>query len=133
MKNLSSHELRQKWTEFREKNKHAYLPEASLIADKESTALFNVAGMQQLIPFLVGKAHPLGKRLYNIQKCVRTNDIDDIGDERHLSLFEMMGNRSLGDYFKKESITRTVQFLHNELQIPLDKLGATVFAGDKKQ
>lgn len=133
MLQLSSHELRTKWQQFRENNKHAYLPEASLIADKESTALFNVAGMQQLIPFLVGKAHPLGARLYNIQKCVRTNDIDDIGDERHLSLFEMMGNWSLGDYFKKESITWTVQFLHHELQIPLDKIGATVFAGDTKQ
>lgn len=133
MLHLSSQELREHRQKFRENNKHKYLPEASLIADKESTALFNVAGMQQLIPFLVGKEHTLGKRLYNIQKCVRTNDIDDIGDERHLSLFEMMGNRSLGDYFKQESITWTIQFLHDELQIPLDKIGATVFAGDEKQ
>src|SRR5690606_15486887 len=86
--------------------------------------------MQQLVPYLTGKPHELGKRLFNIQRCVRTNDIDDIGDERHLSFFEMMGNRSLGDYFKKESITRSIQFLNQELGIPLEIIGATVFVGN---
>jgi alanyl-tRNA synthetase len=73
--------------------------------------MFNLAGMQQLIPYLSGKEHPLGKRLFNIQKCVRTNDIDEVGDATHLTMFEMMGNRSLGDYFKKESIMRSREFL----------------------
>jgi alanyl-tRNA synthetase len=84
--------------------------------------LFNVAGMQQLVPYLSGKKHDLGNRLYNIQKCIRTNDIEDIGDERHLSMFEMMGNRSLGDYFKTESLTRSIEFLVTVLGIPKNKL-----------
>ncbi len=117
MLQLSSHELRTKWQQFREANKHAHLPEASLIADKESTALFNVAGMQQIIPYLSGKEHPLGKRLYNIQKVVRTIDIDEVGDASHLTMFAMMGNRSLGDYFKKESITRSWEFLTDKKRL----------------
>ena len=85
--------------------------------------------MQQLVPYLVGKSHPHGPRLYNIQKCLRTNDIDDIGDERHLSLFEMMGNWSLGDYFKLDALRRSVEFLIDILHIDPTTLGATVFAG----
>ena len=100
---------------FWEKQHHAHVAPASLVAAKESTALFNVAGMQQLIPYLMGKPHTAGKRLYNIQGCVRTNDIEDIGDERHLSYFEMMGNWSLGDYFKHESIEWSLAFLTKEL------------------
>ena len=88
--------------------------------------------MQQLVPYLSGKKHDLGNRLYNIQKCIRTNDIEDIGDERHLSMFEMMGNRSLGDYFKTESLTRSVEFLVTVLGIPKNKLWATVFAWDDR-
>jgi alanyl-tRNA synthetase len=107
----SSQQLRTLWTQFRQSKQHAHLPEVSLIADKNNTAMFNLAGMQQLIPYLSGKDHPLGKRLFNIQKCVRTNDIDEVGDATHLTMFEMMGNRSLGDYFKKESITRSREFL----------------------
>ncbi len=117
MLQLSSHELRTKWQQFRENNKHSHLPEASLIAGKESTALFNVAGMQQIIPYLSGKEHPLGKRLYNIQKVVRTIDIDEVGDASHLTMFAMMGNRSLGDYFKKESITRSWEFLTDKKRL----------------
>jgi alanyl-tRNA synthetase len=112
--------------------KHVHLPEASLIADKDSTALFNLAGMQQLIPYLSGKKHPLGTRLYNIQKCVRTVDIDEVGDATHLTMFEMMGNWSLGDYFKQESIKRSREFLTSPKWLDLDpkKLAVTVFAGD---
>ena len=112
--------------------KHVHLPEASLIADKDSTALFNLAGMQQLIPYLSGKKHPLGTRLYNIQKCVRTVDIDEVGDATHLTMFEMMGNWSLGDYFKQESIKRSREFLTSPNWLGLDpkKLAVTVFAGD---
>jgi alanyl-tRNA synthetase len=94
--------------------------------------MFNLAGMQQLIPYLAGKDHPLGKRLFNIQKCVRTNDIDEVGDATHLTMFEMMGNRSLGDYFKKESITRSREFLTSKERLGLDpnKIAVTVFQWD---
>lgn len=111
MKNISSKELRNLRNEFWLAKQHVYLPESSLIGGKESTAMFTIAGMQQLIPYLSGKEHPLGKRLYNIQKCIRTVDIDEVGDASHLTLFEMMGNRSLGDYFKKEAVQRSWEFL----------------------
>lgn len=109
---------------------HAIVSPVSLVASSEDkTVLFNVAGMQQLVPYLSGQDHPDGKRLYNIQKCLRTNDIEDIGDERHLSLFEMMGNWSLGDYFKKESLTWSVEFLVDVLGLDKDRLGCSVFGG----
>ena len=129
---VTSQQLRTLWTDFRQSKQHAYLPEASLIADKNSTAMFNLAGMQQLIPYLSGKDHPLGKRLFNIQKCVRTNDIDEVGDATHLTMFEMMGNRSLGDYFKKESINRSREFLTSKERLWLDpnKIAVTVFQWD---
>ncbi len=92
---ITSIDLRRLRNEFRTSKNHIHLPESSLIAEKESTALFNVAGMQPLIPYLMGKPHPLGKRLFNIQKCIRTVDIDSVGDNSHLTFFEMMGNRSL--------------------------------------
>ena len=95
MQSLTSQEIRQRRSDFWTSKAHTHLPEASLIADKESTALFNVAGMQPLIPYLAGKEHPLGHRLFNIQKCVRTVDIDEVGDNSHLTFFEMMGNWSL--------------------------------------
>ena len=132
MKNLTSKQVRELWTKFRESKWHKEVKPVSLVADSgNKTVLFNVAGMQQLVPYLVGKDHPHGKRLYNIQKCIRTNDIDDIGDERHFSMFEMMGNWSLGDYFKKESLEWTVEFLTSPeyLWIDINKLGGTVFAG----
>ncbi|HCB51901.1 TPA: alanine--tRNA ligase, partial [Patescibacteria group bacterium] len=102
MKACSSSELRNLRNTFRESKQHKYLPEVSLVADKESTAMFNVAGMQQLIPYLMGKPHELGRRVFNIQRCIRTVDIDEVGDASHLTYFDMMGNWSLGDYFKKE-------------------------------
>ncbi len=118
---------------FRENKGHKHAKPVSLVADSENkSVLFTVAGMQQFVPYLVGKKHPLGARLYNIQKCIRTNDIDDIGDERHCSMFEMMGNRSLGDYFKKEAIGRTLEFLTQEMGIELSKIGVTIFHGDTK-
>ena len=99
------------WTDFRLSKHHTYLPESSLVGGKESTAMFTIAGMQQLIPYLSGKAHPLGNRLFNIQKCIRTVDIDEVGDASHLTFFEMMGNWSLGDYFKKEAVQWSWEFL----------------------
>ena len=114
---ISSDKLQTLRADFRESKKHIHLPEASLIAGKESTAMFNLAGMQQLIPYLSGKDHPLGKRLYNIQKCIRTIDIDEVGDASHLTMFGMMGNRSLGDYFKKESIARSRELLTDKKRL----------------
>ena len=131
MLNLTSNQLREKWINFWTSKNHVNLPEASLIADKESTALFNVAGMQPLIPYLAWKEHPLGHRLCNIQKCVRTVDIDEVGDSFHLTFFEMMGNWSLGDYFKNEAIQRSYEFLVNELWFDPKKLAVTVFEGNE--
>ena len=133
MKSLSSQEFRNLRNKFRESKQHKYLPEVSLIADKESTAMFNVAGMQQLIPYLMGKPHELGKRVFNIQRCIRTVDIDEVGDASHLTFFEMMGNWSLGDYFKKESVERSWEFLTSPDYLAIDpkKLAVTVFQGDE--
>lgn len=130
MLNLTSEQLREKWKSFWLTKNHAYLPEASLIADKESTALFNVAWMQQLIPYLAGKEHPLWHRLFNIQKCVRTVDIDEVWDTFHLTFFDMMGNWSLGEYFKAEAIQWSYEFLVNELGFDSRKLAVTVFEGN---
>ena len=131
MQTLTSQEIRNKRTEFWTSKQHTHLPEASLIADKESTALFNVAGMQPLIPYLAGKEHALGRRLFNIQKCVRTVDIDEVGDNSHLTFFEMMGNWSLGDYFKKEAIQWSYEFLVEKLAFDPRKLAVTVFEGNE--
>lgn len=131
MKNISSKQLREDWHQFRLLKQHKYLPESSLIGGKESTAMFTIAGMQQLIPYLSGKEHQLGKRLFNIQKCIRTVDIDEVGDASHCTFFEMMGNRSLGDYFKKEAVQRSWEFLINVLWFDSKKLAVTVFEWDK--
>ena len=128
----SSSQVRKIWSEFRLSKQHIEAKPVSLVASSENkSVLFNVAGMQQFVPYLVGKPHPLGQRLYNIQRCIRTNDIEGIGDERHLSMFEMMGNWSLGDYFKVEALTWTVEFLVDVLWIPKHRLGATIFAWDE--
>jgi len=131
MKKISSQKFRKVWFDFWENKKHKYLPETSLIGGKESTAMFNIAGMQQLISYLNGKPHPLGKRLYNIQKCIRTVDIDEVGDESHLTFFEMMWNWSLGDYFKEWSIQYSREFLVDVLWFDFQKLAVTVFQWDK--
>jgi len=130
---MQSEQIRKKWKEFWESapRNHKELKPAPLVPEGDKTSLFTVAGMQQLVPYLSWKPHPDGKRLYNIQKCVRTPDIDEIGDERHLTMFEMMWNWSLGDYFKKESLTWSVEFLTKVCGIPLEKIGATIFAGDE--
>ena len=129
MKVLSSTEFRKLRSTFRESKQHKYLTEVSLIADKESTAMFNVAGMQQLIPYLMGKPHQLGRRVFNIQRCMRTVDIDEVGDASHCTFFEMMGNWSLGDYFKKEAVTRSREFLTSPEYLGIDprKIAVTAF------
>jgi alanyl-tRNA synthetase len=101
---LSSKDIRSLRHTFRESKGHTHFPPASLIADKTSTAMFTVAGMQPLIPYLSGQTHPLGDKLHNIQHCIRTNDIEEVGDNSHHTMFFMMGNWSLGSYFKKEAI-----------------------------
>lgn len=127
----TSSQVRTMRNQFRASKQHAEAKPVSLVASSENkSVLFNVAGMQQFVPYLVGKPHPLGQRLYNIQRCIRTNDIEDIGDERHLSMFEMMGNWSLGNYFKGEALAWTVEFLVDVLWIPKHRLGATIFAWD---
>lgn len=126
---MKSADIRRKFIDFFLKNTHKHLPSSSLVPQNDPTVLFTTAGMQQLVPYLLGKDHPLGDRLFSIQKCVRTGDIDDVGDERHLTFFEMMGNWSLGAYFKEESISLSYRFLTEELGLPTEKLSATVFEG----
>ncbi len=123
-------EIRNKYLNFFKEHGHAVIPSAPLIPENDPSVLFNTAGMQPIVPYLLGEKHPLGTRLTDFQKCVRTNDIDEVGDNRHLTYFEMLGNWSLGDYFKEESIQMSFDFLTKELQIPVEKLSVTVFEGD---
>lgn len=124
-------EIRNKYLEFFKRHGHAVIPSAPLIPENDPSVLFTTAGMQPLVPYLLGEKHPEGTRLTDYQKCVRTNDIDEVGDNRHLTYFEMLGNWSLGDYFKEESIAMSFEFLTKELGIPVEKLSVTCFAGDE--
>ena len=124
-------EIRNKYLNFFKNHGHAVIPSAPLIPENDPSVLFTTAGMQPLVPYLLGEPHPAGTRLTDYQKCVRTNDIDEVGDNRHLTYFEMLGNWSLGDYFKEESIQMSYDFLTKELRIPAEKLSVTCFAGDK--
>ena len=124
-------DIRNKYLNFFEKNGHKVIPSAPLIPENDPSVLFNTAGMQPLVPYLLGQKHPEGTRLTDYQKCVRTNDIDEVGDNRHLTYFEMLGNWSLGDYFKEESIKMSYEFLTKELNIPSEKISVTCFAGDE--
>lgn len=131
MKKLTSKELRNKWLKFYEDRGHLNIGAVSLIGDGSTGVMFNVAGMQPLMPYLLGAKHPSGKtRLCNVQGCVRTIDIDSVGDESHFTFFEMMGNWSLGDYFKKEKTKWTFDFLTKELGFDADKICCSVFEGD---
>ncbi len=128
---MKADELRKKYLEFFKSKGHKVIKSASLIPENDPTVLFTTAGMHPLVPFLLGQKHPLGKRIVNVQKCIRTGDIDSVGDDVHLTFFEMLGNWSLGDYFKKEAISWSFEFLTKILKIPKEKLAVTVFAGDK--
>jgi len=132
-KSISTKQLKKKYIEFFKSKGHVIIPSASLIPLNDPSVLFNTAGMQPLVPFLLGQKHPLGKRLVNIQKCLRTVDFDNIGDDSHHTFFQMLGNWSLGDYFKKESISWSFEFLTSPkwLNLPLSKLAFTVYEGDK--
>ena len=124
-------EIRKKYLDFFKNHEHKVIPSAPLIPENDPSVLFTTAGMQPLVPYLLGEKHPEGTRLTDYQKCLRTNDIEEVGDNRHLTYFEMLGNWSLGDYFKEESIQMSFDFLTKELQIPAEKLSVTVFAGDE--
>lgn len=129
---LTSKELRQKYLDFFQKHGHTVIPSASLIPENDPTVLFTTAGMHPLVPYLLGEKHPAGKRLTNVQKCIRTQDIDEVGDNRHQTFFEMMGNWSLGDYFKEEAIVMSWEFMTSPDYLNLDKnkLAVSVFEGD---
>ena len=124
-------EIRNKYLNFFKEHGHKVIPSAPLIPENDPSVLFTTAGMQPLVPYLLGEKHPEGKRLTDYQKCLRTNDIDEVGDNRHLTYFEMLGNWSLGDYFKEEAIAMSFEFLTKELGIPVEKLSVTCFAGDE--
>ncbi|VVB73898.1 Alanine--tRNA ligase [uncultured archaeon] len=132
MKPLTSRQLKQLYLRFFKEKGHAIIPSASLVPENDPTVLFTTAGMHPLVPFLLGQPHPLGRRLANAQKCIRTQDIDEVGDETHTTFFEMMGNWSLGDYFKDEAIGMSHEFLLSKDWLDLDpeRLSVTCFVGD---
>ena len=109
---------------------HKLIPSAPVVPENDPSVLFNTAGMQPLIPYLMGQTHPYGTRLCDYQKCIRTNDLDEVGDVTHHTFFEMLGNWSLGDYFKDDSIKWSFEFLTEHLNIPVEKLAVTIFAGN---
>ena len=124
-------ELIKAYLEFFKSKNHKVIPSASLIPENDPTVLFTTAGMHPLIPYLLGQKHPLGKRLVDVQKCIRTVDIDEVGDNCHHTFFEMLGNWSLGDYFKEDAIKYTVEFHTKVLKIPVENYAVTIFAGNK--
>jgi alanyl-tRNA synthetase len=130
---LSSDDIRSRFLAFFEKRGHAVIPSATLVPHNDASVLFNTAGMQPLVPYLLGAPHPKGKRLANSQKCVRTQDIEEVGDNTHDTFFEMLGNWSLGDYFKKEAINWSYEFLTSKeegLGLYPSRLYVTVFGGN---
>ena len=130
---MDARQLKEKFLKFFKEKGHAIIPSASLIPEHDPTVLFTTAGMHPLVPYLMGQPHPLGKRLADVQKCIRTGDIDAVGDSSHLTFFEMLGNWSLGDYFKKEAIAWSLEFLTSKKWLGIDKnkISVTCFAGDK--
>ncbi len=127
---MNSSELRTKFLNFFKSKGHAVIPSASLIPENDPTVLFTTAGMHPLVPYLLGQKHPEGTRLTDAQKCIRTGDIEDVGDDTHLTFFEMLGNWSLGDYWKEDAIKWSFEFLTEELKVPLDRLAVSCFSGD---
>lgn len=131
---MDSNEIRKRFLKFFEKRGHTIIPSASLVPENDPSVLFNTAGMQPLVPYLMGAPHPSGKRLVDSQKCVRTNDIDEVGDNTHLTFFEMLGNWSLGDYFKEDAIKWSFEFLTSKeegLGLDPNRLYVTVFEGNE--
>ena len=127
---MKRHELIKKYLDFFKSKGHKIIPSGSLVPENDPTVLFTTAGMHPLVPYLLGQEHSLGRRLANVQKCIRTTDIDEVGDSTHHTFFEMLGNWSLGDYWKKDAITWSFEFLTKILKIPIERLAVTVFSGD---
>ncbi|NLE41969.1 MAG: alanine--tRNA ligase, partial [Lentisphaerae bacterium] len=127
---MTADTLRQLYLDFFKSKGHAVISGASLMPENDPTVLFTTAGMHPLVPYLMGEPHPAGRRLTDVQKCVRTGDIDAVGDAAHLTFFEMLGNWSLGDYFKREAITWSHEFLTQKLGFAPERLNVTVFAGE---
>jgi alanyl-tRNA synthetase len=132
MPKITAQELRTKYLEFFKSKGHTIIPSASLVPENDASVLFTTAGMHPLVPYLLGQAHPGGKRVTNVQKCIRTGDIDEVGDDVHLTFFEMLGNWSFGDYFKEDAIKWSFEFLTSKeyLGLPLGRLAITCFKGD---
>lgn len=128
---MTANELRRMYVEYFKTKEHKEIASASLLPENDPTVLFTTAGMHPLVPYLLGEKHPLGKRLTGVQKCIRTGDIDEVGDDTHCTFFEMLGNWSLGDYFKEESIAMSYEFLTKKLNIPVERLAVTVYEGDE--
>jgi alanyl-tRNA synthetase len=129
---MSGNEIREKYLKYMANNGHSIIPSSALVPENDPTTLFTGSGMQPLIPYLMGEPHPLGVRLVNSQKCFRANDIDEVGDNRHTTFFEMLGNWSLGDYFKKEQLPWFFNFLVDDVGLDPNRIYVTVFAGDEK-
>ena len=128
---ISRNELIEKYIEFFKKNNHVSIPSSSLLPENDPTVLFTTAGMHPLISYISGEKHPSGKRIVGVQKCIRTGDIEEVGDETHHTFFEMLGNWSFGDYWKKETIGFSYNFLVNHLKIPIENLAVTCFKVDE--
>jgi alanyl-tRNA synthetase len=126
---MNAVDIRKKFIEYFSSHLHSVIPGSSLIPENDPSVLFTTAGMHPLVPYLLGEPHPQGKCLVNYQKCLRTDDIDEVGDDIHLTFFEMLGNWSLGDYFKEEEIHMSYDLLVNWLQFEPDRLAVTVFEG----
>ncbi|MBN2094156.1 MAG: alanine--tRNA ligase [Candidatus Zambryskibacteria bacterium] len=129
---MTARELREKYLEFFRERGHAIIPSSSLIPENDPTVLFTTAGMHPLVPYLLGEKCPKGNRLVNVQKCIRTGDIEEVGDDTHLTFFEMLGNWSLGDYWKEDSIKWSLEFLTKELDIAVERISVTCFEGDEQ-
>ena len=129
---ITRRELLNKWFSFFESKNHVRIPSASVIPENDPSVLFTTAGMHPLVPYLLGQPHPKGKRLCDVQKCIRTGDIDEVGDSCHLTFFEMLGNWSLGDYFKQEKVRWSYEFLTSEkgLNLAKDQFAVTCFEGN---
>jgi alanyl-tRNA synthetase len=127
---MTSDEIRRSYIDFFRARGHVEIPGASLVPERDSGVLFTIAGIQPLVPYFTGEPHPAGRRLVNVQRCLRTLDIDEVGDGSHLTCFEMLGNWSLGDYYKRESLSWTLEWLVDVLGLPMDRLSVTIYEGD---
>jgi alanyl-tRNA synthetase len=129
MQKISTQDFRKKFLEYMQKSGHAIIPSSRLVPENDPTTLFTGSGMQPMLPYLLGQKHPLGSRIADSQKCFRSQDIEEVGDNRHTTFFEMLGNWSLGDFFKEEQIPMMWKFLTTEVGIPSDRLYFTCFKG----